>query len=60
MASTNKKLVMLMILDGYGYSANTEGNAIYAAKTPVMDKLLEKYPHTLINASGLDVGLPNG
>ena len=60
MASTDKKLVMLMILDGYGYSANTEGNAIYAAKTPVMDKLLEKYPHTLINASGLDVGLPNG
>lgn len=60
MASTNKKLVMLMILDGYGYSANTEGNAIFAAKTPVMDKLLEKYPHTLINASGLDVGLPNG
>lgn len=51
---------MLMILDGYGYSANTDGNAIYAAKTPVMDKLLEKYPHTLINASGLDVGLPDG
>lgn len=56
----NKKLTMLMILDGYGYNKNTEGNAVYAAKTPVMDKLLEKCPHTLINASGMDVGLPEG
>ncbi len=56
----NKKLTMLMILDGYGYNPETDGNAVYAAKTPVMDKLLENCPHTLINASGLNVGLPDG
>ena len=55
-----KKPVMLMILDGYGYNAATEGNAIYSAKTPVMDKLLSECPNTLINASGMDVGLPDG
>ena len=55
-----KKPVMLMILDGYGYNVATEGNAIYSAKTPVMDKLLETCPNTLINASGMDVGLPDG
>ncbi len=55
-----KKLTMLMILDGYGYNANTQGNAVYSAKTPVMDKLLSECPNTLINASGMDVGLPDG
>ena len=55
-----KKPVMLMILDGYGYNAATEGNAIYSAKTPVMDKLIKECPNTLINASGMDVGLPDG
>ena len=55
-----KKPVMLMILDGYGYNPATEGNAIYSAKTPVMDKLLSTCPNTLINASGMDVGLPEG
>ena len=55
-----KKLTMLMILDGYGYNPSTEGNAIFSAKTPVMDKLLKEYPNTLINASGMDVGLPDG
>ncbi len=55
-----KKLTMLMILDGYGYNPQTEGNAVYSAKTPVMDKLLSECPNTLINASGMDVGLPEG
>ena len=55
-----KKLTMLMILDGYGYNEATDGNAVYAAKTPVMDKLLAECPNTLINASGMDVGLPDG
>ena len=55
-----KKPVMLMILDGYGYNPATDGNAIYSAKTPVMDKLLATCPNTLINASGMDVGLPDG
>ncbi|MEE0867738.1 MAG: 2,3-bisphosphoglycerate-independent phosphoglycerate mutase [Clostridia bacterium] len=56
----DKKLTMLMILDGYGYNPAHEGNAVYAAKTPVMDKLLKECPNTLINASGMDVGLPDG
>ena len=55
-----KKLTMLMILDGYGYNPATEGNAIYSAKTPVMDKILSECSNTLINASGMDVGLPDG
>ena len=56
----SKKLVMLAILDGYGISERVDGNAITAAKTPVMDMLMEKYPNTLIQASGEDVGLPEG
>jgi 2,3-bisphosphoglycerate-independent phosphoglycerate mutase len=52
--------IMLLILDGWGYSEETEGNAIAAAKTPNFDKLWDLYPHTLLNASGLAVGLPEG
>ena len=47
----NKKLTMLMILDGYGYNPQTDGNAVYSANTPVMDEILKKYPNTLIHAS---------
>jgi len=50
--------MILLILDGWGYSENTIYNAIHSAKKPIWDGLWEKYPHTLINASGLDVGLP--
>ena len=50
----------LLILDGYGIGAQNAGNAIWAAKTPVMDKLLACCPHTQLSASGLDVGLPEG
>lgn len=49
-----------MILDGYGVRKEPYGNAVLAANTPVMDSLLEKYPHTTLGASGLDVGLPDG
>lgn len=55
----NKPLILL-ILDGWGYSEETKGNAIHAAKTPNFDKLWETCPHTLLNASGLAVGLPDG
>lgn len=51
---------ILMILDGWGYSEKKEGNAIVAAKTPIFDSLWKKYPHGLLSASGLDVGLPRG
>lgn len=55
-----KKPLVLMILDGYGNSPDSYGNAVIAADTPNLDKLLATYPHTRIAASGLDVGLPDG
>ena len=55
-----KKPLALIILDGFGYNPNEYGNAIKAASTPNIDALFAKYPHTLIGASGMDVGLPDG
>lgn len=55
-----KKPVALLIMDGFGYNANEYGNAIKAANTPNLDKILATYPNTLIGASGMDVGLPDG
>ena len=52
--------VVLAILDGWGHREEKLDNAIKTANTPVMDSLWHAYPHTLINASGADVGLPNG
>ena len=52
--------VALIILDGYGIGNQDENNAIWMAKTPVMDKLLAECPNTKLSASGLDVGLPDG
>ena len=51
--------VVLCILDGWGYRHDDVHNAIRAAQTPVMDALWHAYPHTLIEASGADVGLPD-
>ncbi|MDT5059625.1 MAG: 2,3-bisphosphoglycerate-independent phosphoglycerate mutase [Acidobacteriota bacterium] len=50
----------LIIIDGWGYTPTREGNAIALAQTPFYDELLEKYPHTLLEASGTRVGLPVG
>lgn len=55
-----KKPVMLMILDGFGITEKVDGNAVKAAYKPNYDKIIEKYPHTQLGASGLDVGLPKG
>jgi 2,3-bisphosphoglycerate-independent phosphoglycerate mutase len=52
--------VVLVILDGWGYREATDGNAVAAANTPVMDSLWAAYPHTLIRTSGKAVGLPEG
>ncbi|MDX1976059.1 MAG: 2,3-bisphosphoglycerate-independent phosphoglycerate mutase [Pseudanabaenaceae cyanobacterium bins.68] len=52
--------VVLVILDGWGYREQTDGNAIAAASTPVISSLWQTYPHTLLQASGKDVGLPRG
>lgn len=54
------KNVILVIMDGYGIRQETGGNAIYMAKKPNLDFLFNKYPHTLLNASGEAVGLPEG
>lgn len=56
-----KKPVVLCILDGFGWVPDKAyGNAIVAANTPVIDKIMATCPNTTIAASGLDVGLPNG
>ena len=52
--------VVLAILDGWGYRKEISNNAIKNANTPIMDSLWHAYPHTLISASGSDVGLPDG
>jgi len=56
----SKKPVVLMILDGYGLNERHEANAVYEAKTPVMDGLMKEGPFVKGNASGLSVGLPDG
>ena len=55
-----KKPLALVILDGWGYREDNADNAIANANTPVMDELLAHSPNTLISASGIDVGLPDG
>lgn len=60
MASKSVSPVVLIILDGWGYREQTDGNAIAVGNTPVMDSLWSAYPRTLIQASGKAVGLPEG
>ena len=55
-----KKSLLLLILDGYGMALPGKGNAISSACTPSMDKLFAACSNTLLSASGLDVGLPDG
>jgi 2,3-bisphosphoglycerate-independent phosphoglycerate mutase len=52
--------VCLIILDGWGISSSTQGNAIFSANKPNMDSFMEMYPNTKLLASGLAVGLPEG
>lgn len=55
-----KKPIALIIMDGFGESKHQEGNAIFSANTPNLDRLMKECPNTLISASGMDVGLPDG
>lgn len=55
-----KKTLALVILDGWGYREDNRDNAVANANTPVLDGLMQNVPNTLIAASGLDVGLPDG
>ncbi len=54
------KFVLLVVLDGWGISAPSPGNAISQAETPNMNRFLASYPHTQLGASGDSVGLPHG
>ena len=56
----NTTPVLLIILDGFGYSQKSENNAIAQANTPNLDALKHNYPNMLINASEHYVGLPDG
>ena len=61
--STPRKPVLLVIRDGWGKSpdpAQNQTNAVFLAKKSCDDRLHAKYPHTLIQTSGPDVGLPEG
>ena len=53
-------MILLLVMDGFGINQKKEGNAIALANKPNLDRLLVDYPHTVLGASGLDVGLPEG
>jgi 2,3-bisphosphoglycerate-independent phosphoglycerate mutase len=55
-----KRPMVLIVLDGWGYSESRQFNAIFTAHSPVWDHLWQANPKTLISGSGLDVGLPEG
>jgi 2,3-bisphosphoglycerate-independent phosphoglycerate mutase len=57
---TRPRPLILIILDGWGYRAETKANAIALARKPTYDRLLREYPNTLIHTSGPFVGLPEG
>jgi 2,3-bisphosphoglycerate-independent phosphoglycerate mutase len=57
--STPYRPLVLLILDGWGYTEQTEYNAIYQAPTPVWDRLWREQPRTFLRASGAEVGLPS-
>ncbi len=54
------KPIVLTVLDGWGFRADTKGNAIALARKPNYDRLLAEFPNTLIHTSGQAVGLPDG
>ena len=56
----NKKPAVLLIMDGFGLAEAGEFNAVSVAETPCLDKLFAENPHTRLEASGEDVGLPAG
>lgn len=56
----NKKKVVLIIMDGWGEGRKDKSNAVYEANTPFIDSCYDKYPHSELLTSGLNVGLPDG
>jgi 2,3-bisphosphoglycerate-independent phosphoglycerate mutase len=59
-AVTRRRPVALIIMDGFGIREETHGNAVAQANKPNFDRFWNKYPHTLLGASGVSVGLPEG
>ncbi len=56
----SKKPYALIIMDGFGENSRHDGNAIYSANTPNLDKYMKECPTSIVHASGMDVGLPDG
>jgi len=56
----SKRCCMLMILDGWGINPSHDGNAVYLAGTPNLNRLMAEYPHSRLMTSGEAVGLPEG
>src|ERR1700745_2171614 len=54
------KPIVLTVLDGWGFRAETKGNAVALARKPNYDRLIAEFPNTLIHTSGPFVGLPDG
>ncbi len=55
-----KKPYAIVIMDGYGINAENEGNAIFLAHAPEVNRLMAEYPSSTLGASGMSVGLPDG
>ncbi len=55
-----RRPVILIIMDGFGVNPSKQNNAVYEAPTPSLDRYFSRYSHTLLNASGAAVGLPDG
>jgi 2,3-bisphosphoglycerate-independent phosphoglycerate mutase len=60
LTTTKRTPLALIVVDGWGYMPTREGNALALAHTPYYDEIREKYPQTLLEASGVRVGLPAG
>src|SRR3954466_13335096 len=60
MSNGTASRVVLIVLDGWGYRPERDGNAIALASVPTWDALVARHPRTLLDASGLAVGLPAG
>ncbi len=60
MTTKRPKPIVLTVLDGWGYRAETKGNAVALARKPNYDRILKEFPNTLIHTSGPAVGLPDG
>src|SRR5687768_5340835 len=60
MSKAASRPLVLVVLDGWGYRSEREGNAIELGRTPIWHRIWEKFPRTLLTASGRSVGLPDG